>query len=98
MISAYIVLGLPRDASDAQIRQRYLELVRAHPPSRDPDQFQRVAEAYEALKTPEARVATRLFFAEKYSSFEEVVEEMERAAAPEWSPPGLRELVDAEGL
>lgn len=98
MISAYIVLGLRRDATDPQIRQRYLELVRAHPPSRDPDQFRLVAAAYEALKTPEARVETRLFSVENYSSFDEVVAEMERAAAPEWSPPGLRELVEVEGL
>ena len=98
MISAYIVLGLPRDATDAQIRQRYLELVRAHPPSRDPDQFKLVAAAYEALKTPESRVATRLFSTEGYSSFEEVVAEMEQAAAPAWSPPSLPELVEAEGL
>ena len=97
MISAYIVLGLPREATDAQVRQRYLKLVRAHPPSREPEQFQRVAAAYEAVKTPAARVDTMLFSTAEYSSFEAVVEEMEQAAAPAWSPPGLRQLVEAEG-
>lgn len=96
MISAFIVLGLPRDSTDAEIRERYLDLVRAHPPSRDPEQFQRVAAAYEAVKTLGARIDTMLFGAMQYESFDEAVADLESAATPKWKPPGLRELVEAE--
>ncbi len=39
MIDAYETLGLPNDADEAQIRTRYLELVREFPPDRAPERF-----------------------------------------------------------
>ena len=41
MLAHYLALGLSPSAAGEEIRQRYLELVRAHPPSRDPERFQR---------------------------------------------------------
>ena len=96
MISPFIVLGLPRDSTDSEIRERYLKLVRAHPPSRDPEQFQRVVAAYEAIKTPAARIDTMLFGAMNYKTFDDVVADLERAATPRGKLPGLRELAEAE--
>ena len=96
MLNPYIVLGLPRSATDEEIRRRYLELVRKYPPSRAPERFQLVAQAYEAVKTLAARVETELFGASAYRSFDEIVSELEQAALLTAKPTGLRELVDAE--
>jgi len=46
------VLGLPQHASEAEIRRRYLELVKEFPPERDPERFREVRAAYEAVKDP----------------------------------------------
>jgi curved DNA-binding protein CbpA len=46
------VLGLPRHASEHDVRRRYLELVRAHPPERDPARFQQIHAAYKAAEDP----------------------------------------------
>lgn len=54
----YAVLGLPREASPADIRKAYYDLVRRHPPERDPEGFRRVRAAYEALRTHSARANT----------------------------------------
>jgi hypothetical protein len=46
------VLGLPRHASETDVRARYLELVREHPPERDPSRFQQIHAAYQAASDP----------------------------------------------
>lgn len=96
MICPHVVLGVRWDAEDAEIRQRYLELVRAHPPSRDPDRFRMVAEAYGMLKDRTARVESHLFGTMECDSFEDALSELERAASDGWKPPGLREICAAE--
>ena len=96
MICPHVVLGLRWDADDAEIRQRYLELVRAHPPSRDPDRFKMIAKAYGMLKDRAARVEAHLFGAMECDSFEDALSELERTASGDWKPPGLREICAAE--
>ena len=39
MNDPYAELGLPTDATDEQIRRRYLELVRQNPPEQNPERF-----------------------------------------------------------
>jgi hypothetical protein len=46
------VLGLPRHASEAEVRARYLELLREYPPERDPSRFQQIHAAYKAASDP----------------------------------------------
>ncbi len=46
------VLGLPRHASEQEVRRRYLELVRQYPPERDPLRFQQIHAAYKAAEDP----------------------------------------------
>ena len=36
MLTHYLVLGLAPTASPKDVRKRYLELIRSHPPSQDP--------------------------------------------------------------
>src|SRR6202162_1273446 len=58
----YKVMGVARDATEAQIKQAYRKLARKYHPdvSKEPDaeaRFKDVAEAYKALKDPEKRAA-----------------------------------------
>lgn len=48
----FAVLGLPREAGEAAVRARYLELVKQYPPDREPDKFREIRAAYEATKDP----------------------------------------------
>lgn len=54
----YAVLGLARAATSAEIKQAYFNLVRAHPPEREPDTFKRIRAAYERLREPDKRLET----------------------------------------
>src|SRR5271166_2690717 len=58
----YKVMGVPRDATEAQIKQAYRKLARKYHPdvSEEKDaeaHFKEVGEAYEVLKSPEKRAA-----------------------------------------
>jgi len=55
----FLILGLPREATEAEIRARYLELVKQFPPDRAPDKFREIRAAFEAAKDPMA-IARRL--------------------------------------
>ena len=73
MADPFEVLGLPKDAGEGEIRQRYLELVRAFPPERAPERFAAVHAAYQALRDPAARLESQLFdFECKTDSFETI--------------------------
>ena len=52
---ARALLGVAADAGEAQIRAAYLAKVRQHPPDRDPEQFERVRDAYDQLRDPRLR-------------------------------------------
>ena len=55
------LLDVKGDASNEEVRQGYLKLVRALPPERDAQRFQQVRQAYEAIATKKDRMAYRLF-------------------------------------
>lgn len=61
MTDPYETLGLPRHADEAEVRRRYLELVRQSPPDRDPARFAAVRAAYDALRDPVRRLGAQLF-------------------------------------
>jgi curved DNA-binding protein CbpA len=67
-------LGLPSDADEAQIRRRYLELVREYPPDRAPERFAELHAAYEAVRDPARRLEARILEIEAKTDSLEVIE------------------------
>lgn len=53
----FVILGVPRDSGDAQIRSAYLRLLRIHAPEQDPEGFQRIRAAFEAIRGTQDRLA-----------------------------------------
>ena len=97
MLAHYLVLGLSPTASQAEIRQRYLQLVRTHPPGRNPQRFQQIAAAYDALKDDRSRVETAIFGMARYGEFELALEALVQARPARGRTPGLKTLLAAEG-
>jgi curved DNA-binding protein CbpA len=55
-VDPYAVLGLTRAAGADEIRQAYFNLVRLHPPEREPAEFKRIRAAYDQLRAPDKRI------------------------------------------
>jgi hypothetical protein len=60
MTDPFTVLGVDENAGDDAIKQRYLALVRAYPPDREPDRFQEYRRAYEAVRGERERLQVKL--------------------------------------
>jgi curved DNA-binding protein CbpA len=60
MNDPFSVLGVNEDAGDDQIKQRYLALVRAFPPDREPERFKAYRAAYEAVRDRRKRLEAKL--------------------------------------
>ena|ERR1700728_3869970 len=56
----FAVLGLDENADDDAIKRRYLALVRTWPPDREPERFQALRSAYEAVSGQRERLAQKL--------------------------------------
>ena len=98
MLAHYLTLGLSPCASAQEIRHRYLALIRAHPPSREPEHSRRIIAAYEALKDDRSRVETALFGLARYGDFELALDALVHARPRRRSTPGLQTLLEAEGM
>ena len=60
-MNPFETLGLDETADDAAVRAAYLAAVRAHPPDRDSEGFQRARAAYDAIRDEDRRLDLRLF-------------------------------------
>jgi len=78
MSDPYEVLGLEPGSGEAEVRRRYLELVRRHPPDRDPDRFAAVRLAYDQLRDPQKRLESELFHPDMKESLDAIVADVQR--------------------
>ena len=97
MLAHYLALGLSPGASQEEIRQRYLHLIRTQPPSLNPERFQRITAAYEALKDARSRVETAIFGMARYGDFELALADLVQARGADRKTPGLKTLLALEG-
>lgn len=55
-MNPYLVLGVPRDATDQTIRRTYLEAIKVATPESAPERFKALAEAYDRIKDETRRL------------------------------------------
>jgi curved DNA-binding protein CbpA len=95
MSDPYEVLGLANDADEAEIRRRYLELVRQSPPDREPERFAAVRAAYDEVRDPARRLEAQLFRASTSDSLDALAADLRaRLAAARLSLDALLSLAD----
>ena len=97
MNDPYETLGLNTDAGEAEIRRRYLELVREFPPDRAPERFTAIHAAYEALRDPARRLHAQLFHPETKTDSLEATGGRPAGAAPS-GPAAGRHPARAGGI
>lgn len=61
MLDPYQVLKVGTDVDDATVHSAYINAIKVCPPDRDPQQFETIRKAYEAIRTRKARLARDLF-------------------------------------
>ena len=74
MSDPYQILGVPPDADEATVRQRYLQLVRDNPPERSPERFAEIRAAYDQVNDPVQAWTRRLFDLEQRDTLEDIVQ------------------------
>ena len=75
----YLVLGLPKTASQIEIKRAYFALIRQYPPEADPEKFKIIRAAYEKIKDTARRAETDIFLPQ---------------APPAWKPPKVKTTLD----
>jgi curved DNA-binding protein CbpA len=76
MTSPHEVFGLPADADETAVRNRYLQLVREFPPERAPERFATIRAAYDELRDPLRRLEKQLFSSRTSDSFDALQAEL----------------------
>jgi curved DNA-binding protein CbpA len=69
-----MILGIGPQATDEEIRAAYLRGIKEHPPERDPEQFERIRDAYNQLRDPRRRTRDLLFSREAVGPLEQLLE------------------------
>ena len=72
--SASAILGIGVSADESEIRAAYLSKVKQYPPERCPEEFQRVREAYELLRSPRERTRRRFLALDAERPLRELLE------------------------
>ena len=57
----YLTLGIHELVSDAEVSAAYHAKLRQFPPENCPEEFAKISEAYEAVRTEQDRITLRLF-------------------------------------
>lgn len=92
------VLGTSPEASDEEIRRRYLEQVKIYSPESDPMEFQRLTKAYEGLLHRRARAGSLFRGFSDFREFQEGLAWLTGEPPVERRRPTLKEILAAEGV
>jgi curved DNA-binding protein CbpA len=101
MLDPFTLLGVAEDADDAEIRRRYLALVRDFPPDRAPERFQELRAAYDAISDERKRLETKILTANTVALSRLRVEALRagsRDGAPGRAPRAAVAALLVEGL
>ncbi len=96
MLPYYYILNVSEDATDEEIRNSYLRLVKQYTPEKDPIRFQQVTEAYEALQNRRRRILGRIFGGLSTKEPEGALLALAASRQPVRRPVSLQTLIDAE--
>ncbi len=96
MLKYYLRLEAPYPATDEQVRQAYLKMVKRFPPERYPEEFAGISEAYEALKSKSKRIHAALEGCVNTGFPEEEILLLARLSRLHGGQAGLADLVAAE--
>ncbi|MGA2619507.1 MAG: J domain-containing protein [Thermoguttaceae bacterium] len=95
MPDPHAILGVPADCGEAEVRRRYLELVRQNPPDRAPERFVEIHAAYEKLRDPVVRLESTLFNLESADTLAGIIDDVRRRLRTARIPtPTLLSLAD----
>jgi curved DNA-binding protein CbpA len=72
----YETLGVSPQAGDAEIRNRYLQLVREFPPDRAPERFAQIRAAFDELRDPLVRLEKQVFETFTQDSIEAIADDV----------------------
>lgn len=92
----FFVLDVPHDATDEQVKEQYLKLIKKYSPDRSPEKFSAISRAYEAVKDEQVRIETRLCYINAAIPFspEEIPDtNFEPSQRPRLSPAELANLM-----
>ncbi|MBF0201419.1 MAG: J domain-containing protein [Desulfamplus sp.] len=95
MFKSFLVLNISMNASDEDIRKKYLELVKKFPPEREPEQFRKINDAYDEIKDQRSRIKSRLFSTFRNVELEKNLEELAGSVKFTPKPNGLAAILDA---
>lgn len=65
MKNPYTVLQVLSSATDTEIKEAYVKLVKKYPPERSPERFKEIRKAYETILSSKDRIAFTLFSVEE---------------------------------
>jgi DnaJ-domain-containing protein 1 len=88
----FAILGVDNNASEQEVRQRYLALVKLYPPETQPAKFREIHQAYESARDPLMLAQRLLGIPRRIPEWDDVIAQQEK------QPPNLSaELLIALG-
>lgn len=95
MLNNFLTLDISPGSSDEKIREAYIHLIKKHPPEKDPEGFQKINNAFEAIKDKRSRARTRIFFPTTVVDHEQSLMAFAGSQRINRRRAGLSELINA---
>ena len=89
----YVLLDLTHDADDIQVKAHYLAALRAYPPEQNPEMFEAIRAAFEAIATQRQRLNYQLFQLVPTSPITILHTCLEGSASKTLSDPSFRQIL-----